>query len=323
MSAISTIEWTDRTWNPVRGCEIVSPGCVNCYAMKQAHRFSGPGKPYEGLTKLTERSGPQWTGMVRTVDAALLEPLSWRRPQKVFVNSMSDLFHDGVPDEFIDKVFAVMALATRHTFQVLTKRPDRMRNYLLGVTSERLYQACRTDDEVQRVVFDAAWPLPNVWLGVSVEDQQRADERIPLLAQTPAAVRFISAEPLLRAVDLRFDGVLTEFSRPHWPVHWVIAGGESGPHARPCAIEWIWSLMQQCKAAGVPVFVKQLGAYVVSEGRAADTPEQMREILGADAKWPDHRWFWRAGLTDKKGADVTQWPEYLSVREFPRVAEYV
>ena len=125
MSALSSIEWTDRTWNPVRGCSVISPGCVNCYAMKQAHRFSGAGKPYDGLTKLT-KAGPQWTGVVRPVESALLEPLSWRKPARVFVNSMSDLFHEDVPDEFIDRVFAVMALAPQHTFQILTKRPERM-----------------------------------------------------------------------------------------------------------------------------------------------------------------------------------------------------
>lgn len=187
MSATSSIEWTatvhpdgtvtpGKTWNPVRGCSIVSPGCVNCYAMKQAHRFSGQGKPYEGLTKLTS-AGPQWTGQVRTVDAALLEPLKWRTPARVFVNSMSDLFHEDVPDEFIDRVFAVMALAP-HTFQILTKRPERMCRYM--TTGNR--REC-VERAVERIrpsrppahwyhVSDASltmsvWPLPNVWLGFS------------------------------------------------------------------------------------------------------------------------------------------------------------
>lgn len=175
MSTHSKIEWTDRTWNPIRGCSLVSPGCTNCYAMRQVHRFDHPGGPYEGLTRMTEH-GPVWTGKVRVVEEALAEPPSWRKPCRVFVNSMSDLFHEGVPAEFIDRVFAVMQLARRHTFQILTKQPHRM----------ALHR-----------------PPANVWLGVSVENQATADERIPLLLQTPAAVRFLSVEPLLEAVDLR------------------------------------------------------------------------------------------------------------------------
>jgi len=204
MSAITKIEWADRSWNCVRGCSIVSPGCRSCYAMKQAHRFSGPGRAYEGLTKLTERSGPQWTGKVVTVEDALLEPLSWRKPQRVFVNSMSDLFHEDVPDEFIDKVFAVMALAERHTFQILTKRPERMREWFDENGRDAVQHTVHYPqfDRWRQSITLGQWPLPNVWLGVSAEDQQRADERIPLLLQTPASVRFVSCEPLLGPVDL-------------------------------------------------------------------------------------------------------------------------
>lgn len=245
MSAVTKIEWCDRAWNCVRGCALVSEGCRSCFAMKQAHRFSGPGKPYEGLTELGPK-GPRWTGKIRTVDEALTEPLHWRKPQRIFVNSMSDLFHEGVPDDFVAKVFAVMAVAGAsdpgeparpfaqrwtgktfvggygpHIFQVLTKRPARA---LALLTSERFrgivgrhaydFARDRTDAGYLQHQIDVReewgrcyepgrmWPLSNVWLGVSCENQQTADQRIPLLLQTPATVRFVSAEPLLGAIDI-------------------------------------------------------------------------------------------------------------------------
>lgn len=316
MSAISSIEWTDRTWNPTRGCSVISPGCVNCYAMKQAHRFSGEGKAYEGLTKLT-KAGPQWTGKIRTVESALLEPLSWRKPALVFVNSMSDLFHEDVADEFIDKVFAVMALADRHTFQILTKRPERMRDYLSkpdGTTDEFRIggKVFKFPTEAERRITQRMhecewlprngrsyprwanqWPLPNVWLGVSVENQHFADARIPELVNTPAAVRFLSLEPLLEHVDLMAE---SHFFRNF--VHWVIVGGESGPGARPTDLAWIRSIVQQCHAAGVACFVKQLGA-------------DPFESYSDGSRFVDVR------LTDRKGGDIAEFPEELRVREFP------
>lgn len=280
MSATTSIQWTDKTWNPVRGCSVVSPGCRSCYAMKQAHRFSGPGQPYEGLTKLSGRSGPQWTGQIRLVEDALLEPLRWRKPARVFVNSMSDLFHEGVPDRFLQDVFQVMSATPQHTYQVLTKRPERMRHWIARTFTGEVCQ--------------------NVWLGVSVEDQQRADERIPLLLQTPAAVRFVSAEPLLGPLDLApfFDGVLTDFSKRDYPLHWVIVGGESGPGARPCDVDWVRSIVHQCRASGVPVFVKQLGA--------------------KPAGWWSNSLGPRIGvLRNRKGGDPAEWPADLRVREWP------
>lgn len=327
MSAISKIQWTDRTWNPVRGCSIVSPGCVNCYAMKQAHRFSGEGRAYHGLTKQTS-AGPQWTGKIRTVSDALLEPLSWRKPARVFVNSMSDLFHEDVPDVFIVEVFATMALAHRHTFQILTKRPERMRQWFAAngraadvavAVFKRFPRLRQADVESRRAVKQ--WPLPNVWLGVSAEDQQRADERIPLLLQTPAAVRFVSAEPLLGPIDLErvplpgaaerwyeLKGVAqpaaekdTEpddwkyWTRRQSRLDWVIVGGESGLRARPCHTDWIADVVAQCGRASVPCFVKQLGAngYQLPGG------------------YP---------LRDRKGGDPSEWPDDLRVREFPAVS---
>jgi protein gp37 len=340
VSANTSIQWTDRTWNPVRGCSIVSPGCVHCYAMKQAHRFSGPGKPYEGLTKLSARSGPQWTGKVVTVESALLEPLSWRKPQRVFVNSMSDLFHEDVPDYFISEVFATMALAPRHTFQILTKRADRMRRWFecpgrvadVAVAIFKRYPNLRDAERESRSrVKD--WPLPNVWLGVSVEDQQRADERIPLLLQTPAAVRFISAEPLLGPLNL---GALPRPAHFHsqpvgWEtyladrLHWVIVGGESGPGARPFDLAWARSIVQQCKAAGVACFVKQLGSHVITrndDGWEGDTPRSWPMDTEYDEDLSGYRDGYqgapvRVRLKDRKGGAMSEWPVDLRVREFP------
>jgi len=287
MSTIkSNIQWTDRTWNPVRGCSLVSPGCTNCYAMKQAHRFSGAGKPFEGLTRMTEH-GPVWTGKVRIVPEALNEPLRWRKPQKVFVNSMSDLFHEDVPTDFVDQVFAIMALAKEHTFQILTKRPAEMRRYL-----ESKDPCCLASAAPEKYpcsasyIEDRPWPLPNVWLGVSVENQATADDRIPILLQTPAAVRFLSCEPLLERIDLPMRGI-----------GWVIVGGESGPGARPCNVEWIRDLVRQCRAAVVPPFVKQLGAKPLYDDRRDEVP----------LCWP----------RDRKGGDPTEWPEDFRIREYP------
>ena len=205
MSDTSKIEWTDATWNPVRGCVKVSPGCAHCYAETFAERFRGvPGPPYEQGFDL------------RLVPEKLFEPLKWKEPRRIFVNSMSDLFQDGVPDQFITDVFGVMTLAYWHTFQILTKRPARMLEYLAagdhgirrqfcqlqingGTATRDVFRAL--DQRRRRTDNEWPWPLPNVWLGVSVENQHFADERIPLLLQTPAAVRFISAEPLLAPVN--------------------------------------------------------------------------------------------------------------------------
>ncbi|MDE2467382.1 MAG: phage Gp37/Gp68 family protein, partial [Bradyrhizobium sp.] len=275
----SGISWTDETWGPVRGCSRVSQGCTRCYAERIAARFSGSGQPYEGLAKQTP-SGPRWTGNVKLIEERLLDPLKWRKPRRVFANSMSDLFHENLPDAAIDRVFAVMALAPQHCYQILTKRPERMLRYfslgglreeLIGIEAERVSGIARHTDAMQ-----PRWPIPltNVWLGVSVEDQATADERIPLLLRTPAAVRFISAEPLLGPVQLARKwigrgkplggGPQCDLSRP-WEapasmagLDWFICGGESGPGARPMDIEWARSLRDQCNAAGVAFWMKQL-----------------------------------------------------------------
>lgn len=268
------IEWTDATWNPIRGCSRVSEGCRNCYAETVANRFKGDGQPYEGLIA----KGGQWNGTIKFVPEMLDQPLRWRRPRRIFVNSMSDLFHENVPDEVIDEVFGVMSMARQHTFQVLTKRPERMRDYLLRWKPSPPTDGYITRDGVphgdngKAPVFHLnRWPLPNVWLGVSVEDQKAADERIPVLLQTPAAVRWISAEPLLGPVNpfkscCDWHGKTTAAERAHIPLgrrllDWVVVGGESGPHARPMHPAWARSLRDQCSAAGVPFLFKQWGEW--------------------------------------------------------------
>lgn len=299
MADKTAIEWTDATWNPTVGCSIVSKGCTNCYAMKMAARLEAMGQPiYRGLTK-PSKAGPVWTGTVRLNPAVLTKPLSWRRPRRIFVNSMSDLFHEALSDKAIDQVFAVMALCPQHTFQVLTKRPERMRAYMRGVAEFRAHATVKRFARLMPLPFPKGWsgfewPLPNVWAGVSVEDQATADARIPILLRTPAAKRFISAEPLLGPVDLRnltvarrygtglLDALTCDFKDHHGqvlagppsgtgPLDWVIAGGESGPDARPAHPDWFRSLRDQCAAAGVPYFFKQWGEYHPSDQHDPDT----------------------------------------------------
>lgn len=268
MSDRTGIEWTDATWNPLRGCRRVSEGCRNCYAERVAARFSGPGQPYEGLAKMTA-SGPRWTGAIRLLPELLDQPLRWKKPRMIFVNSMSDLFHEDVPFEFVARVFAVMAMAHWHTFQVLTKRPARMLEFMGTLREGGVLDVPREPDEMLWGSY--LLPLPNVWLGVSVEDQATADERIPLLLRTPAAVRWLSCEPLLGPVDLDGPGIddlhALGCGNPGCScgdrgVDWVVVGGESGPGARPMHPDWARSLRDQCTASGVAYFFKQWGEYL-------------------------------------------------------------
>jgi protein gp37 len=269
MGDSTTISWTDATWNVTRGCRRVSAGCENCYAERQANRFKGPGGAYEGLIKLVGGK-PRWSGETRFATEHLADPLRWKSPRRIFVDSMSDLFYESFTNEQIAAVFGVMAAAPQHTFQVLTKRAKRMREWFEWMSLEENFSPNATmhveaagrdgigdddDDVLAERILDAEWPLPNVWLGVSVEDQAAADERIPELLATPAAVRFLSCEPLLGPVELpQHDQSMGPSSSP---LDWVIAGCESGPGARPCNVEWLRSLRDQCAAAGVPYFLKQ------------------------------------------------------------------
>lgn len=292
MADRTSIEWTDATVNAVNGCSVCSPGCTNCYAMRLAGTRMKNHPTRAGLTQ-DSKAGPVWTGEVRLHEGALLQPLRWTRPRRIFWNAHGDLFHPAVPDEWIDMVFAVCALTPQHQHQILTKRPERMREYLTSGWQPRLFPwlaKWSVRPAGHGVMLETVGGvLPNVWLGTSVEDQTRADERIPHLLATPAAVRFLSIEPLLGAVRLdrihqTFDDGLghswesclngKRFSELGGPdgnggdidgcprIDWVIVGGESGPGSRPMHADWVRSIRDQCQAAGVPLFFKQWGDWL-------------------------------------------------------------
>lgn len=321
------IEWTEATWNPITGCSLASPGCTNCYAMQLAGTRLAHIPSRAGLTH-PSKAGPVWTGEVRFNEEFLTQPLRWKRPRMIFVCAHGDLFHESVPDEWIDRIFAVMALCPQHTFQVLTKRSARMREYLTTPGRHTAILSAAADVGNRTIVFGKPpapiwpWPLPNVWLGVSVEDQQRADERIPDLLATPAAVRWISAEPLLGPVDLGVawhgESALDSYcwgdcawcENGHPPLtnchlgrqseaehlkdrsglDWVVVGGESGSKARPMHPDWARSLRDQCAEAGVPFFFKQWGEWMpvtyfdgCSDDFDYDFYDGSRRLLGAVA----------------------------------------
>jgi len=265
---MTKIEWTSETWNPIIGCSKVSPGCANCYAARTATRFAST-TPYAEVLQPNPDPYhygwlPEWNGCIRLISDRLDQPRRWRKPRLIFVNSMSDTFHENVPFEFIEQIFDMMYVCPRHTFQVLTKRPKRMAEYYRTVEMRR---PIRRD-------------YPNVWCGTSCEDQKRADERIPHLLKTPAAVRFVSLEPLLGEINI------SNYLTPYWHLDyayrlaikcgmfneeqvaslrqpildWVIVGCEfiQGKLGRECKLEWVRSIIEQCKGAGIPVFVKQL-----------------------------------------------------------------
>lgn len=290
---MTRIEWTNETWNPIAGCTKVSDGCKHCYAETMAKRLAAMG---QSKYKPTITEAGRWSGQIVLDEKALSAPLKRQKPTMYFVNSMSDLFHENVPDDWIFKIFDVMKQTPQHTYQILTKRPERMRNYMVTHQQPQDY-------------YNTGWqPLPNVWLGVSVENQQAADERIPQLLKTPAAVRFLSCEPLLGPVDLSpwlhakaaCSGCGYRTADPRalggckgycydpsgkscdaWPcpscaglhcwsgsfthLDWVIVGGESGPGARPLHPDWVRTLRDQCAAAGVPFFFKQWGEWLPGE----------------------------------------------------------
>lgn len=352
MSTNSNIEWTETTWNPMVGCTKVSPGCANCYAITESRRVllrvGATAKSERGLATrdayalavTNNDKPPRWTGKVGLMEHKLGDPLRWREPLLVFVNSMSDLFHEDVPFEFIDKVFAVMALTPQHTYQVLTKRPARMAEYLNDfsqLSSERRHYAVEwlqykhpaisVSQKTPLMIlnrpwgnWELPWPLPNVWLGTSVENQATADERIPHLLRCPAAVRWLSCEPLLGPVDLTYaasyliDPLPPRVNRSDYVqaarrlimcgnIQWVVVGGESGKGARPMHPDWARSLRDQCQAAGVPFFFKQWGEWVGGTDFACDGDEDkfdadlraelqnqnvVREVEVKDGCW--HEW---------------------------------
>lgn len=285
------ISWTDESWNPIVGCSKISAGCVNCYAAEAAKSARLQQFPqYQKVKK--------WDGTVEFVESQLLKPLNWRSPKKIFTCSMSDVFHENALDEWRDRAFAIMALAQQHTFQILTKRPDIMLKYISELNVLRLKRSLPTNIEYSRLDF-VKLPLENVWLGVSVENQKAADERIPLLLQTPAAIRFLSCEPLLEEINIwrslpirEYSGIPTKEKLLFPGINWVICGGESGSRARPCHIDWIRSLVQQCQDAEIPVFVKQLGSNAYLQQS-------------------------KLKLRDRKASDISEWPEDLRIQEFP------
>jgi protein gp37 len=326
---MSKIEWTGKTWNPLTGCSRKSAGCENCYAETMTKRLALMGQEkYQGL--INDRG--KFNGVIKFDEKALMLTLSVKKPTVWFVNSMSDLFHENVKNEWIDKIFAVMALCPQHTFQVLTKRADRMQDYLTNFQSRDVlnldwirYDLFRHSvvnflpDSIEIVSEDVGcemeytsyylktFPLPNVWLGVSVENQKAADERIPLLLETPAAIRFLSCEPLLEEIDLIHSTKPDWLYRTHHKaeklsmIDWVIVGGESGPGARDCDVNWIRSLVSHCRSARVPVFVKQLGAM------AYQSPVSE---MGTG--------FWLR-LKNRKGGDINEFPQDLRIRQLPEI----
>lgn len=322
MADHTQIEWTDATWNIVTGCSVVSPGCTNCYAMKLAGTRLRDHPSRQGLTT-DSKAGPVWNGQVRFNADWLTQPLRWAKPRKIFVCAHGDLFHEGVAEAELDQIFAVMALCPHHVFQVLTKRPVRMRDYLsqaCGRIADRIVAMRRARGDRDMVVGPLPniepgapwWPLPNVWLGVSVEDQARADERIPILLETPAAVRWISAEPLLGPVSLnaiQAPRYVPEDHETDWKfscletgdyyffdcgdgfneggdgpdrrhrIDWVVVGGESGQGSRPMHPDWARQMRDDCAAAGTPFLFKQWGDWTPGEnaqstlGRTVETAD--------------------------------------------------
>ena len=312
------IEWTDITWNPSTGCDRISPGCDNCYAMTMAKRLKAMGAEKYQNDGDPRTSGPGF-GVTFHPEVAL-EPLRWRKPRKVFVDSMSDLAHARVADEEIALAFAVMALAPQHQFQLLTKRPKRLAKLLarndfrkmMADVAPLIEDGNGGDSADDWLRVNAPWPLPNVWIGVSAEDQTRAHLRIPWLLDTPAAVRFVSAEPLLGPLDLRMwlEDDPAKFDVP--PLDWVIVGGESGPKARPMHPDWARDIRDQCTGAGVAYLFKQWGDYVTTDQMPEDTFRDWDALHNASTCRPGM--FWRVG---KKHAgrelDGRTWDEYPEV----------
>ncbi len=351
--ATTSIQWTDAVWNPVTGCTKVSPGCAHCYAETVAGRFWPTQYVHtveRGFIACRDYHGERMDRGRSFTDVVchperLEAPLRWRKPRRVFVNSMSDLFHEDVPAGFIDRVFAVMALTPDHTYQVLTKRAERMRDYVNGLGG-RLGELWDLTNQPTWVLpagrsfprYPEDWPLPNVWLGVSVENQHFADERIPLLLQTPAAIRFVSAEPLLEPLNI-CPWIEADWSPSlNWwkrspvklkpVIDWVICGGESGPDARPCRPHWLRQIVEPCKVSKTTAaFVKQLGSNIVTrndDGWEGDTPRSWPMDTRYDENIHGHRDDYqgadvRVRLRDRKGGDPAEWPEDLRAREWPEV----
>lgn len=283
------ITWTEETWNPLRGCSRVSEGCRNCYAEGVAARFSGPGQPYEGLAKFVDGDA-RWTGEVKLIEDKLNDPIRWQRPRRIFVNSMSDLFHEKVGNATIARIFQVMKKARHHEFQCLTKRVERMVEWF-KTASARIHYWEDLDENHKRLVEE------HIWIGISVEDQKTADARIPLLLQVPARTRWLSIEPQIGSVNLE-PWLRRAFEAQEKAIHWVVIGGESGTGARPFDVGWASDLVDVCKRFGVAAFVKQMGHNPIFRYEERDKHPHLR-FTG-------------------KGSDPAEWPKNIRVQEYPR-----
>lgn len=268
----TAIEWTDATWNPIVGCSRVSPGCDHCYAIPVVHR--GMSEHHRGLTVRPEGQPTDWNGEIhRAPDSIFRKPLTWTRPRRIFVNSLSDLFHPAVSIDLIEEVLAVIACSPQHTFQLLTKRPQRMAEVMGYRMRGQMVAGAALQMGLRRslpdVSMDDFWPLRNLWLGVSIESNRYAF-RADYLRETPAAVRWVSAEPLLGPLDeLALTGL-----------DWIVAGGESGPGARPMQMQWVRQLRDACAATATPFLFKQWGDWAPDYDAAtgAQTPESMTRV---------------------------------------------
>lgn len=342
MSGKTGIQWTDETRNVATGCDRVKKangqsGCDNCYAFAwhdriyaqhiKGQRPTAPKQYHVPFSASYKRPGTDQPQGVQLLPERLNELLHLRTPRKVFLGSMTDMFHASIPDEYLVDVFGVLAATPHITYQILTKRPQRMQQFITSVDQTAIKVAAMhrlqalppriRSRHFPKLAKVWQWPLPNVWLGTSVEDQEAADERIPLLLETPAAVRFLSCEPLLGPVDITGCGGPHEYLYPKWIkrehgtvldgwterlLHWVIVGGESGPRARPMDLAWAENLIEQCQTAGVAPFVKQLGTHWAKD---RDTRLQLK----GKAK------------TNPHGGTMDEWPEDLRIREFPTGVE--
>lgn len=314
---MSKIEWTDVTWNPVVGCSKVSRGCSRCYAERMAKRLVAMGK--EQYVGTVDGHG-RWTGAVNWAgEDVLLRPLGWRKPRRVFVGSMTDLFHPSVPLRWLRRIFWVMSRCPQHVFQVLTKRPERAAE-VLGVYGPEYWD------------FLADGPLRNVWVGTSVEDQAAADARVPELLRVPAAVRFLSCEPLLGPVDLGLAGTVPKSVARGYSIvgdwiGWVIVGGESGPRSRPMHPDWARGLRDQCVEAEVPFFFKQWGDWQPSKTRNVVKDSQLgglREHVVVDSadRSSVGKSIWYAFPADRSSANDVH-PEILDIEVMHRVGKKV
>lgn len=305
------ISWSNETWNCITGCTRVSEGCINCYAEKISWRLQNNPKTkeaYYNTVKMTSSGKVLWTGNINLLPNKLTLPLSWKKPRMIFTNSMSDLFHDGVPDDYLDALFGIMWITPQHIYQNLTKRPKRMKEYITNrmVDKTRWFMMIKdawykyniltnklNDKLIMKLTVGNELPQ-HIGLGISCEDQATADERIPILTSTPAQFRFLSCEPLLENIDL---------SRQHLDkIHWVICGNESGPNTRIGHLDWLLYIVRQCKQYEfhncIPVFVKQLGSNPVASFEGKDISLTY--------------------IKDKKGADINEFPAFLKFQEFPK-----